>query len=129
MPGASITYAPSCNVDAVDVGDRREARAHVVRRRVDAEDHALARPEPSRELGRRALADERARAITITRSQSASTSERMWVESSTVRVPAQAADELADLDDLPRVEADRRLVEDRIGGSPRSACASPTRWR
>ena len=77
----------------------------------------------------------RPRAMTITRSQSASTSERMWLEKRTVRVAAEAAHQLADLDDLPRVEADRRLVEDedrrdrrrapgrarRAGGSPSTA--------
>ena len=54
----------------------------------------------------------------ITRRQIASTSGRMWVESTTVcrsssAPEASARDQAADLADLDRVEADGRLVEDQ----------------
>ena len=53
----------------------------------------------------------RPRSMITTRSQSSSTSGRMWVESSSVCCAPELADQLADRDDLPRIEADRRLVE------------------
>ena len=44
------------------------------------------------------------------RVQSAAASARMWVDSSTVQ-PSSVAQQLAHLDRLDRIEADRRLVE------------------
>ncbi len=52
----------------------------------------------------------------MTRLQIISTSERMWVEMSTVWDSAEVADELADLADLVRVEAVGGLVEDEQFG-------------
>ena len=54
----------------------------------------------------------------LTRSQSSSTSERMWLDSSTVAPSAADAGDLAVEDQLhERVEAARRLVEEvEVGG-------------
>ncbi len=49
----------------------------------------------------------------ITRSHVASTSDRMCVESSTVLFGCQAADQAPHLDDLRRVQAHGRLVQDQ----------------
>src|SRR6185436_12238342 len=98
-------------LDAVDVGDRGEACAHVVRWRVDAEDDALPAAEPPRELRGRSLADERA-----LRDHDHALAERLDLREDVARKQhraraAETADQLADLDDLPGVETDRRLVE------------------
>src|SRR5262249_12895568 len=71
----------------------------------------------------------RPRAMTTTRSQSASTSERMWLEKSTVRLPrrprTRSRISTTCAGSSPMVGSSRI----RTGGSPHSACATPTRWR
>ena len=52
------------------------------------------------------------RASTITRSQATSTSSTTWVEKSTTRPSASSRQQVAEADPLPRVEPDRRLVDD-----------------
>src|SRR5438552_10496887 len=74
-------------------------------------------------------ATSRPRAMTMTRSHSAATSARTWLEKKTVRSPRRPASSsrisTTCAGSRPMVGSSRR----RIGGSPSNACARPTRWR
>ena len=98
--------------DVRDAGHAGERRRDLVRGAVHAEDDALPPPEPRRELLRGALAHELA-----ARDHDHALAERLDLGEDVAReedraLAAEPAHQLADLDHLPRIEPDRRLVED-----------------